>query len=94
MTITENAEAMTLVTQLMAQNAKDLAFTTNALLEGYRRDYAENRARLEIAEDRLARLLEYGFMPTPERLWSIFRPSEAEVSDRVASILREGKYES
>lgn len=64
-----------LVVQLMEQSARDAAFTTNALLDGYRRDAAIANATLNAVRAEIAALLDGPYAPSAARLYAALYPS-------------------
>jgi hypothetical protein len=72
-------EATALILTIMQQNAKDAAYTTNQLMEGYRKNYVEARAELNAVRWRIRKLFDSGFMPSQERIFDAMWPTEDEI---------------
>lgn len=74
-----------LALQLMAQSAKDAAFTTNTLLDSYQQQIAELQAELDLIRDNVSDLLGGPWMPTSDAIRQAMRPSRAQVMHVVTS---------
>ena len=63
-----------LMIAIMQQNARDAAFTTNALLEGYKRDYEEAKATVQAIRRGIIDLFAGGYMPTESAIMRALYP--------------------
>lgn len=91
---TENSvpgEAAALIASLVQQNARDLAYTTNTLLDSYRQDALVAQATLLCIREVVSGLLSGDFMPTPAAIERALYPSERLVGLYVEHIRNGGR---
>lgn len=86
-----SSDAVNLMAALAGMNARDAAFTGNALMEGYRKDAMWLDATLRAVRSRIFDLIEGDFMPTTNALLRALNPSDETIEsftrpDRVARI--------
>lgn len=74
-------EGMDLFARLMEQNVRDAAYTTNALLEGYRRRADRAEATLDAIRYRMGVLFSGDYMPAEHAIMRALNPSD-ELIDR------------
>jgi hypothetical protein len=72
-------EATALILTIMQQNARNAAYTTERLMEGYRKSASESRAELNAVRWRIRKLFDSGFMPTQERIFDAMWPTQDEI---------------
>lgn len=85
--LTENPEAMTLVMQLMGQSARDLAWTTNTLVDSLTKQNADLRAELDAVRGELERLFGRPFAPSETAIRHALWPS-----DEILTMYREATH--
>lgn len=69
-------EATSLMIRLMQQNAKDAAYTANAVAEGYKRDLDKARAELACVRQVIEELCAKPWVPNPEQIRAALYPRE------------------
>lgn len=69
-----------LVVQILQQQSADLAYTTNALVEGLQHSSDMYSATVDAIRDRIQSLLEGPYMPSPAALLIALYPSEAAIN--------------
>lgn len=82
-------EGLAFLAPLLEQSARDLAYTTNALIDSLALECAESAARLQLAEEAFSRLWELPYMPSPDAIWRCFRPTTAGLKQRTEEILHQ-----
>ena len=68
-----------LLAQVITQMSRDTAYTTNTLLDGYRRDAATHAATLAAIRDRIETMLSGEHMPNPLAILRALYPHESVV---------------
>lgn len=69
-------EAAGLVAALVEKNARDLAWTTNQLLAGYKRDYERSQATIAAIRENVARQFDNPWTPQPHLVLRALHPSD------------------
>lgn len=80
-------EGMEFIAPLMEKSARDLAFTTNTLINSLSAECAEREATMEIVREQVLALLSGPWMPTPVAIESALWPRESELQERTEQIL-------
>lgn len=74
-----------MVLQIMEQSSKDLAYTTNKLIDNLTYDRDQLQATLSAVRDEIDALLRGPFMPTPDRLLKALWPSDQLIAKHLAA---------
>ena len=82
-----DSDAAKLIMQIMAQNSKDTAYTTNSLMEGYRRDAARANAELAAIRWNINLLFEAGVQPTESAVINASWPTLEQIEDFMEEFL-------
>ena len=69
-----------LVAQILEQNSRNLAFTTNALIDNLTARLDEERAELAAVRDEIQRLLAGSWMPTSDALIRALYPAGSTIN--------------
>ncbi len=67
-------DATALIINIMQQNAKDAAYTTNALLEGYKRDYERAEATVQAIRRAILNLFDGPYAPSQNSIIAALYP--------------------
>lgn len=81
MALAPESGAADLIGAIMAQNARDAMFATNALLERYQADADRLRAELFAVRRGISHLLRGPWMPTSDALLRSLWPTPEEIAD-------------
>lgn len=65
-----------LIAAILGQMSRDAAYTTNALLEGYRTDFYRAQATLAAIRHRMAELFSGDYMPAEHAIIRALHPSD------------------
>lgn len=82
-------DGLDLMVKLLEHNADSLAFVTNGLLAGYRRDLAEARATLDLVRHRVGVLYASPYAPSERMVTAALYPPGAAVHELAEDYLAE-----
>jgi hypothetical protein len=80
-----DSDSTALILTLMQQSTKDAAFTTNALMHGYRDEASRLRAELAAIRWAMQNLFKDGFQPSESRIINALWPSSDLIQDLLES---------
>lgn len=81
-------ELLEFMAPLMEQSARDLAWTTGALIDFLAMECAESAARLQLIGEAMDRAYAGGYVPSEDTVRACLYPSAWELRERTLSILR------
>lgn len=77
--LSDDAKVASMVAEMVSQNYRDYAGTTQTLIESYQADIAELRATLGAIRQRIGHLLSGPYMPTPAVLLDALYPDPSSL---------------
>lgn len=76
-----DSDAAALVMRIMQQNAKDAAFTSNALMHGYRTSQLKAEATINAIRWNVMQLFAAGYQPSESSIMEAIWPSAEQVEE-------------
>lgn len=76
-----DSDAAELIMQIMQQNAKDAAYTTNALMHGYRKSQLRAEATIAAIRWNITQLFKDGYQPSESAILNAIWPSFEQIED-------------
>lgn len=80
-------DGMRFVAPFMEKSARDLAFTTNSIIDSLAMECAESAATIALAREQVHELFEGPYMPTPETVMMALYPAGERLRERVSQVL-------
>jgi len=80
-------EGFELLGPLLEQSSRDLAFTTNSLIDNLANDHAEALATVELIRERVLEITSGDFMPSMRSIRHALFPNALDVTQRAAVII-------
>lgn len=82
-------EGLEFIAPLMEQNARDLAYTTNTVIDSLATECAERQAMLDVVREQVFELLDQPYAPSAAAIERALWASETALRERAARILQQ-----